>query len=67
MSSLNSTEVPKFDFRKQDYFDSKGNIVNIEYENFPCTRCKSPGKAQEHNCYYEVYKCISCNNTFNVS
>lgn len=57
----------KFNFRKQEYFDSQGNIVEIDFENFPCIKCKSPAEAQEHTCYYEVYKCLSCKHVFHVS
>lgn len=43
MDSNTSTDTIIFDYVLQDYFDSKGNCVDINYENFPCSKCRSPG------------------------
>lgn len=67
MNSNTSTDTIIFDYVLQDYFDSKGNCIDINYENFPCSKCKSPGKVQTHTYNYEVYKCTACHHIFHVS
>ena len=61
------SEQPIFDYIEQEYFDVKGNINNIPYENFPCSRCKSPSRLDANQSEFEVYKCTECNHSFSIN
>lgn len=64
---MSKSEKLIFDYIEQEYIDVKGNIINIPYENFPCSRCKSPSRLDPNQSEFEIYKCIECNHSFSIN
>lgn len=64
---MSNSEKLIFDYTELEYKDIKGNIINIPYENFPCSRCKSPSRLDANQSEFEVYKCTECNHSFSIN